>query len=142
MTQTLLLPIDDSPNSLRALDWVLAQLPQWRTPPTLHLINVQPSLHGDISRFVNATQIAEFHRESGDKALAAARARLAAAGVSADVHVRVGEAAVVIDQAARDLGCHQIVMGTRGHSGLTGLLLGSVATRLSHISALPLTLIR
>ena len=142
MTQSLLLPIDDSPNSLRALDWVLSQLPCWKTTPALHLLNVQPSLHGDISRFVSARQIEEFHRESGDKALAAARQRLAAAGIEANFHVRVGETALVIEQAAHELGCTQIVLGTRGHSGLGGLLLGSVATRLSHISTLPLTLIR
>jgi nucleotide-binding universal stress UspA family protein len=33
-------------------------------------------------------------------------------------------------------------MATRGHSGLTGALLGSVAMRVAHISRTPLLLLR
>jgi nucleotide-binding universal stress UspA family protein len=35
-----------------------------------------------------------------------------------------------------------IVMGTRGLSPVTGLLLGSVATRVIHVVGLPVTLVK
>ncbi len=40
------------------------------------------------------------------------------------------------------LGCDVIVMGTRGLSSVTGLLLGSVATRVIHEASVPVTLIK
>lgn len=142
MSPILLIPTDGSPQALRAVDWVIEQAPLWKERPTVHVLTVQPSLHGDISRFVSAAQLQEFHREEGDKLLAPALERLRAAGMTPQAHVRVGESADVIQSFAVELGCHQIVMGTRGHSGLKGMLLGSVATKLAHLSAVPLTLVR
>lgn len=142
MTQTLLVPIDGSDHALRAIDWLVRQLPEWKTLPTVHLLTVQPSLHGDISRFVSAAQLQDYHREEGDKALAPAAARLQAAGITAQTHVRVGESAALIQEFAAEKACDQIIIGTRGHSGLSGMLLGSVATKLAHLSTVPVTLVR
>ena len=108
----------------------------------VHVLRVQPSLQGDISRFVSPAQLQEFHREEGDKHLAGALARLEQAGVRAEGHVRVGESAQVIQAFATEKACDQIIIGTRGHSGLTGVLLGSVATKLAHLSVIPVTLVR
>lgn len=142
MTHTLLLPVDGSEPALRAVDWVIGQLPLWKQAPSLHLLTVQPSLHGDISRFISAAQIQDYHREEGEKCLAAARERLMAAGLAPVTHIRVGESAQVICAAATELQCDQIILGTRGHSGLAGLLLGSVATKLAKLSPVPVTLVR
>ena len=57
-------------------------------------------------------------------ALAAARDRLAAAGLAPELHVLVGEAASTITAFADSHGCTQILIGPHGHSGLTGTLLG------------------
>jgi nucleotide-binding universal stress UspA family protein len=142
MTQTLLVPIDGSEHALRALDWLIAHVPQWKDTPRIHLLTVQPSLHGDISRFVNPAQIQDYHREEGERHLAPAIARMQAAGLEPLMHVRVGESAEVIQAFASEHACDQIIIGTRGHSGLTGLLLGSVATKLAHLSSVPVTLVR
>lgn len=142
MTQTILLPVDGSEHALHAVDWLIRQLPEWANSPTVHLITVQPSLHGDISRFVSTAQLQEYHRDEGEKCLAPARARLQAAGLTPTSHVRVGESAQVICAAATELGCDQVIIGTRGHSGLAGLLLGSVATKLAKLSPVPVTLVR
>jgi nucleotide-binding universal stress UspA family protein len=142
MTQTLLVPIDGSAHALRALDWLIQQVPNWKTLPCIHLLTVQPSLHGDISRFVNAAQIQDYHREEGERLLAPAIDRLRAAGITPITHVRVGESAEVIQAFAQEQACDQIIIGTRGHSGLSGLLLGSIATKLAHLSSVPVTLVR
>ena len=46
-------------------------------------------------------------------------------------------AAHVIADAARKLGADVIVVGTRGHARIAGLLLGSVTQRLLHIAPCP-----
>ncbi len=53
--------------------------------------------------------------------------RAAAAGVKVKFHLGTGPAADAIVDLARELGTDLIVMGTRGHTGLAHLVLGSVA---------------
>jgi nucleotide-binding universal stress UspA family protein len=68
--------------------------------------------------------------------------QLAEAGVSARdevIHVAVGESsAQTIAQAANEMNCDLIVVGTRGHTQLGGLLVGSTTTRLLQISPCPI----
>jgi nucleotide-binding universal stress UspA family protein len=54
----------------------------------------------------------------------------------------VGQAAQEIVQLAQSVGADQIVMGTRGRSALGGLLLGSVAQRVVHLSTVPVLLVK
>jgi nucleotide-binding universal stress UspA family protein len=49
----------------------------------------------------------------------------------------LGGAAHAIADTARDEGSDVIVVGTRGHTALAGLLLGSVTQRLLHIAPCP-----
>lgn len=49
----------------------------------------------------------------------------------------VGGAAHVISDVAREAGADVIVVGTRGRTSLSGLLLGSVTQRLLHIAHCP-----
>jgi nucleotide-binding universal stress UspA family protein len=65
-----------------------------------------------------------------------------AAGLTAELHVLVGEAAAAITDFADSHGCSLILIGTRGHSGLAGTLLGSVAMKVVHHSKVPVLLIR
>ena len=43
----------------------------------------------------------------------------------------------MISDAAREVGADLIVVGTRGHTAIAGLLLGSVTQRLLHIAPCP-----
>ena len=141
-TQKWLLPIDGSDTALHSVTWVIAHVAELLAPPLLHLINVQTSLPNDIGRFIDAETIREFHLEAGMKALAAARDMLAAAGMAPELHVLVGDPATSITEFAESHGCTQIVIGTRGHSGLTGTLLGSVAMKVVHHAKTPTLLVR
>jgi len=49
----------------------------------------------------------------------------------------VGGPAQAIDEIADEVGADLVVIGTRGHSPVAGLLLGSVTQRLLHISSRP-----
>jgi nucleotide-binding universal stress UspA family protein len=142
MTQNWLVPIDGSETALHSIDWIIRHAAEWREPPLVQLINVQATLPNDIGRFINADTIREFHLEAGMAALVAARDRLAAAGLTAELHVLVGEAAAAVTDFADSHGCSQILLGTHGRSGLAGTLLGSVAMKVVHLANVPVLLIR
>jgi nucleotide-binding universal stress UspA family protein len=137
-----LVPVDGSETSLKAVAWIIAHLGDWKVAPMLHLLNVQPTLPRDIARFINAEQIQDFHREEGLKALALAEQQLKAAGLAPQLHVAVGDSAETIVEFAAGKQCDQILIGTRGHTGLGGTLLGSVASKVAHLTHMPLLLVR
>lgn len=141
-TQKWLLPIDGSDTALCAVTWAVTHAAELREVPQIHLINVQATLPKDIGRFINADTIREFHLETGMAALAKARDQLTAVGLTPELHVMMGDAAEAINQFADSHACNQIVIGTRGHSGLTGTLLGSVAMKVVHLANVPVLLVR
>jgi nucleotide-binding universal stress UspA family protein len=53
-----------------------------------------------------------------------------------------GAVPATIDRVAREEHAAQIIMGTRGLGGVRGLLLGSVATQLLHMTDVPVTLVK
>lgn len=86
--------------------------------------------------------------ESGDEAQAqvdAAVGELAKAGIKAHGVVRntlYGYAAREIVQDAKNLDAGVIVMGSRGHGDLAGLLLGSTAHKVIHLADRPVLVVR
>ena len=137
-----LVPVDGTEISLKPVDWLVAHRDDWKSMPVIHLLSVQPALPGDVAGFVGAEQVRDFHREEGLKALAEAERRLTAAGIERELHVSVGESAETIVEFAASRGCDQILLGTRGHTGLGGTLLGSVASKVTHLTRVPLLLVR
>ena len=142
MKQTWIVPLDGSEIALHAVVWIVRNIDMLKELPQVHLVNVQASLPSEISRFIDADTIRDFHRDSGLEALAAANTQLTSAGIIPELHVLVGEAAPLISDFADSHACTQILIGTHGHSGLTGTLLGSVAMKVVHLSKVPVLLIR
>ena len=56
--------------------------------------------------------------------------------------ILVGDPAETIAKVAREQACDLIVMGTRGLGTVTGVLLGSVATKVIHLSDRPVLLVK
>ena len=139
--KAILVPVDGSENSDRAvkhaLDLVAAGL-----SAELHFLNVQPNLGGAISTFVNRDQIDSYHREEGHKCLASAVELAKKASVPAKVHIGVGRQGEIVRDYAKKLGVGRVVMGTRGHTGLAGVLLGSVAQDVIAHADMPVTLVK
>ncbi|MCX7156255.1 MAG: YjbE family putative metal transport protein [Rhodocyclales bacterium] len=139
----LLLPVDGSDASLRAVDRLLTMRDWYREAPEIHLLNVQHVLHKDVSQFVSPEDIKGYYHDEGLKDLAAARARLDSAGVPCQHHVVIGElAAETIAHFAREHGIGQILMCTHGRSAVADLVLGSVARGVLQHSDVPVTLVR
>lgn len=139
----ILIPVDGSEASLRALDHLLKKVRLLKEPAEIHLLNVQIALRQGVTAFVGREQIDSYHRDEGIKALAGARAKLDAAGVSYVHHIGVGEEpAEVIARYVRDKHCDQVFMGTRGLGSVAGVLLGSVATKTIHLVDVPVLLVK
>ena len=144
---SVLVPVDGSENSLRAVEEACRQLAD-RPKGTVQLLNVQALNHSAVVRkFLSQELIDEFHRIEGEAALQGARARLAGAEIACVSHVEVGDVAQSIARCARELHCDQIIMGTRGLgsggiAAVSGLLLGSIATKVLHLVDVPVTLVK
>lgn len=139
----ILVPVDGSDNALRALKYAVELRNLYRDAVELHVINVQRRIaSGAVRMFVSQDVLDDYHREEGDKALASARQFLASAGVPFECHIVLGEEAECIARYAKEHACRVIVIGTRGMGRLGNLLLGSVASRVLHLSEVPVTLIK
>lgn len=143
MTENLriLVPTDDSPSALRAVDHVIG-MARLGLAVEVHLLNVQAPLRGTATLLIGQAARDDYHREEGMKVLARAQRKIEQAGLPVHLHVSVGEPGETVLVFARRLGCHQIVMGTRGLSGVAELIIGSVARHVAANSEIPVTLVR
>lgn len=139
----ILVAVDGSENSARVIDFLIAENSLLKSPLHLHLINVQMPLGGvNVKMFISSDSLNQYYKEEGEKALDAARKRLDAAKISYTPHISVGDPAEVIAAYLKTEGCDRIVMGSRGLGAVSGLVLGSVATKVLHLTQVPITLIR
>ena len=139
----ILLPVDGSENSLRAVRHIIAMKQHERDPIEVHLLNVQlPVASGAVKMFISKQQLNDFYHDEGVAVMKEARALLDNAGVSYQHQIGVGDLASTIVSYAKEKQCQQIVIGTRGRGSFTGALLGSVATKVIHLADMPVVLIK
>ncbi|RJG03725.1 universal stress protein [Noviherbaspirillum sedimenti] len=138
----ILIAVDGSPNALRGVAHIINQTRAGQPGAEIHLINVQHPLHGGISSFISAGQIRQLHQEEGEKALFDARKMLDDAGIAYQHHLFIGDPAHVMVQFANDGGFDEIVIGTRGLSAVSNMLLGSVSAKLAHLANMPVLLVK
>lgn len=138
----VLIPVDGSDSSLRAITTATQAVLERKTRPEVHLLTVQaPILSGNVTRFFTAEAINDFYQEEGHSALEMARQKLDAAGIEYSEHIQIGPAAQTITQYAEEHDCDHIIMGTRGLGAVTGMVLGSVANKVLGMSKVPVTLV-
>jgi nucleotide-binding universal stress UspA family protein len=138
----ILVAVDGSESSDRAVSHLLKKLAWYKDTVEVHLLNVQPALPAGVARFVPSDQLHDYHREHAESALASARAILEGAKVQYVTHIGVGEPAHVITGYAKEKSIDQIVMGTRGLGTVTGMVLGSVTTKVLGLAEVPVLLVK
>lgn len=136
----ILVPVDGSDASLRAVDHAIA-LVRRGLAPGVHLLNVQPPVRG-VGSFVSKSDLDTYHRDEGLKVLVPAVERLEAAGIDFDRHIAVGDPGPTVAGFVTTLGAEHVVMGTHGRRAVTEMFLGSVARHVIGHCAVPVTLLR
>lgn len=137
-----LLAVDGSENSLRAVRHLI-ELVQGREAMEVFLLNVQEPIDAwEVKRMYPEEELEAMQVSKGGDALAAAEALLDASKVAYHPQVLIGDVAHSIAQYAMDMGCDKIIIGTRGMGSLANLLMGSVATKVIHLTNVPVTLVK
>ena len=140
----ILMAVDGSKHSLKALETLIAQAHWFRDKPQVELLTV----HAPVPKLprmglvVSKSQIERYYREEGEACLAAAKKKLEAAGIPFKERILVGQAAETIAAHAQRYGCDLICIGTHGRGVAGNFVLGSVANRLSQIARVPVLLVR
>ncbi len=136
----VLVPVDGSANSLRAVDHSVQEYRRHHEL-VLCLLNVQAPLSRHIARFLSRQDRDSWHKEQADLALAGARKVLDAAGVPYETEWVLGERAAEICSAATRLDVHHIVMGTARKNSLTRMLEDSVTDKVLQQTTVPVEVV-
>ena len=139
----VLLPVDGSPSALRATQKLIDTLAWYKESPTIELVAVHLPVPRvpNMGAVVSKEMIQKYYDEESATMLAPSRKLLDAAGVKYTVHQLVGPIAETIVGRATESGSNMIYMGTRGMSALANMAMGSVATRVLHLSHIPVVLV-
>ncbi len=140
----ILVPIDGSGASLRALDHAICQV-KMRPGSCLVVVSVQNLSTLGLAEGAALMPSGWIDGEEDDAAnqrLQNAASICRDAGVTCVTRSERGVVADTIDRVARTEHVAHIIMGTRGLGSIRGLLLGSVATRLLHLADVPVTLVK
>lgn len=140
----ILLAVDGSKHALRAVDCLIEHADWYQDKPTVELVTVHlpvPKLPR-MGLVVGKNQIQRYYTEEGEVALSAAKKKLDAAGIAYKAGIQVGQVAETLVRQAVKAGCDLIFIGTHGRSAAGNMLLGSVATKVLHISPIPVLLVR
>lgn len=139
----ILLAVDGSKHSLKAVQALIEHADWYRERPQVELVTVHlpvPKLRG-MGVAVGKKQIADYYKEEGEAKLAQARRRLDASGLEYNARILVGPVAESLVKHAKGERCDLIFIGTRGMSELGKALVGSTATKVLHISPIPVLLV-
>ncbi len=137
-SKRIVVGVDGSPSSVHALEWAIHQA----------------ELTGDVIDAVNAwhfpndygmpvgdlPDFAGLGAEILDKAIAEARNATGQAAAEIHPHVVEGNPAQALFDLAK--GADLLVVGSRGHGGFTGALLGSVSQHVVHHAPCPVVVVR
>ena len=136
----ILVAVDGSKASLKAVQALIDHAGWYAEKPQVELLAV----HLPVPKVghTNKAQLERYYNEEGEAMLAAAKKKLDAAGVPYQARVLVGPVAETIVKHAKSTRCELIYIGTRGMSEIGKALLGSTATKVLHISDVPVLLVK
>ena len=136
----ILVAIDGSKPSLKAVQLLIDHSDWFREPPQVELLAV----HLPVPRVSHASksQLERYYREEGESMLGAAKKKLDAAGIGYQTRVLVGPVAETVVKHAKEKRCDLIYIGTRGMGELGKALIGSTASKVLHISDIPVLLVK
>jgi len=143
MYQRILVPVDGSATSERALDEAIKFAQQQNAQ--VEVVHVLEDIsYFDNEDYLNYAELIQTMRGIGEKILAQAQKKLQQAGVVAEIKLleTQGEriASIIATEAKNNL-ADLIIIGTHGRSGFSRMLMGSIAEGVVRTAHIPILLI-
>ena len=145
MYQRILVPIDGSDTSARALQEAIILAAGKAELRLVYVLEETYPLDTEGYAFIDIEALREAVRHTGERVLAQAAKAVQQSGAPVETALLEADGqrvASVIDGEARHWPADLIVIGTHGRSGLSRLLLGSVAEGVMRGASVPVLLIR
>ena len=136
----ILIPVDgseDAKYASRVAADLTKAIPGKEMLHLLHCVRPIPNLIGGEQR----EKLIEEYKEEAESIFNSAKTILAETGNDCKTYIRYGEVASTITETAKELGCTLIIMGTRGMSELTSMVLGSVSHDVLQRATVPVLLV-
>lgn len=141
MFSKVLVPIDGSDNSFRALDAALLLSEKLGAKVTaIHVMEDIPVLHIQSEKLLR--QLLDSYKKESQKILLKCSEISARRGLSIDTKLLQGNAGSIILDFCEKEKYDTIVMGSRGMGKFKELVLGSVSNKVIHHSSCPVMIIR
>ena len=139
----ILLAVDGSVHSRKATTALIKNTTSYKRSPEVFLLNVYyPVPKVNFGPLVSRNMVISYYQEQGERALAESKRLLDKAGIRYQAKVLAGPISQTIIRQCRAQYCGLIYMGTRGMGSLGGMLLGSTATKVVHLAAVPVVLVK
>ena len=139
----ILLAVDGSECSTNATRKVVEDFGRFKEAPSIEVLAVHlpvPNLP-NMARVISKEMIERYYREDCEQMLAPSRKILDDAGVRYEAKTVIGPIAESIVAEAEATKSDYLVMGTHGRTPLGNMVIGSVATRVLHLTKLPVVLV-
>ncbi|WP_331233969.1 universal stress protein [Natronorarus salvus] len=139
MAERILVPVTYSEESEKAVEFAVSRFPEAEIR-VIHVIN--PSYHYGTEGYFDYGHIIEAEEKNAEELFERVREVADSHGVEITAETRTGQTPRTIIAYAEDEGVDQIILGSRGRSGISRLLLGSVAEAVTRRSPVPVTVVR
>ncbi|AXR79418.1 universal stress protein [Natrarchaeobaculum sulfurireducens] len=136
----VLVPLDDSEPARAALEHAVEEQPDAQIT-AVHVIDPSTAVYGEGGIYAYDALI-ESRREAAKTLLEDAEALAADHGVDLETETVVGQAAREIVEYTDENDVDRIIIGSRGRSGASRVLLGSVAENVARRAPVPVTIVR
>lgn len=141
MTQNIVLATDGSAYSDAAARCIAGR--KLLMPDIIvHVLHCTSDVSGEVKTFLGHADLAAWHQEESDKAMASVVAILRNAGIPFETHGLIGFPPARIVQYSRSVQAEAIVMGSHGRGAFVDAVLGSVANRVVARAECPVILVK
>lgn len=144
MGQYVLVPVDGSNHSEKAFKYVLDNIPESKII-LLNVINPVSIIGDDDDDYFDLETYQneiKRQRKRAEKMLEDYRSTAMEQGIEVETILTTGKPARQILETADTIDIDQIVMGSRGRSGIGRVLFGSVAETVTRRATVPVTIVR
>jgi nucleotide-binding universal stress UspA family protein len=137
--------VDGSDHSRRALIWAMRQAAQQHVPLTVLAVRPDPvrpatGIYWGLHAYPEDSHNPDVARKAIEQIVEQARNEIGETTPQVTVSVVTGDPAEELVTASRD--ADLVVVGSRGSGGFASLLMGSVSSKVTHHAACPVVVIR